>query len=590
MGRDRLREWDSAGAPTAMGIFLPPRRTNPGARFRPLSQGPAANPPERPAVTVPPAATSLPPTLTGLLDRAVATTGDAPFLGVRSSSTREVSLTMAEFGRAVANAAARLAAAVGPRERVLVQGAPGPGFAAALFAAGRADVVLVPLDVRMTADTIDRIATLTSPSAILLGTGSTLEPVTLPRLASLPVIDLDDLANPAPAAAVAGLAKRTPADPGQPIEILCTSGSTGNPKGVTVTQSMLLASTLRCLATIPAGHNRFVSILPLSHIMEQVAGLIYAVAAEAETEYITTLRPDVIAASIKGHRATALVVVPQVLELLFGAIRREADRSGSGATFRRALKVAPYLPVSLRRRLFKKVHAALGGELRLVLCSAAYLSPALQRSWEAMGIAVIQGYGSTEAGLVATNYRGRAPVDRVGWSEPPLELRLDPDGEVVVRGPSVFEGYWQDPVSTAAAFTADGWYRTGDYGELDASGSLRLIGRTRSLIPLPNGMNVHPEDVEAALVAEGIVEPVVYDAGNGRIALAYRPEAAFADPVDDEAGAVALAVRAANGKLAQHQRVAQQAPFPEPDFPRTHTRKVQRSIVAARMMEIRPAA
>ena len=94
---------------------------------------------------------------------------------------------------------------------------------------------------------------------------------------------------------------------------------------------MLLASTIRCLQTIPAGGNRFVSILPLSHIMEQVAGLVYAVAARAETEYITTLRPDVIAAAIRGHRATALVVVPQVLELLFSAIRREADRSGRGA-------------------------------------------------------------------------------------------------------------------------------------------------------------------------------------------------------------------------------------------------------------------
>ena len=221
-----------------------------------------------------------------------------------------------------------------------------------------------------------------------------------------------------------------------------------------MTQSMLLASTIRCLQTIPAGGNRFVSILPLSHIMEQVAGLIYAVAARAETEYITTLRPDVIAAAIRGHRATALVVVPQVLELLFSAIRREADKSGKGKTFRRALRIAPILPVSLRRRLFKTVHAALGGELRMVMCSAAHLSPALQRSWEALGVEVVQGYGSTEAGLVATNFIDRAPSTASAGALPPMELRVEPDGEVVVRGPSVFEGYWEDPASTAAAFTA----------------------------------------------------------------------------------------------------------------------------------------
>jgi long-chain acyl-CoA synthetase len=291
----------------------------------------------------------------------------------------------------------------------------------------------------------------------------------------------------------------------------------------------------------------------------------------------------VIAAAIRGHRATALVVVPQVLELLFSAIRREAERTGRGATFRRALRIAPYLPIELRRRLFRTVHAAMGGELRMVLCSAAHLSPVLQRNWEALGVEVVQGYGSTEAGLVATNFRGSAPADRVGWWLPPLELRLEPDGEIVVRGPSVFRGYWEDPASTAAAFTADGWYRTGDFGELDGTGSLRLVGRTRSLIALPNGMNVHPEDVEAALVAAGLVEPVVYDAGSGRIALAYRPGAAFGDPVPDEAAAVARAIRAANTRLAAHQRIVAHAAYPEPDFPRTHTRKVQRSVVAERM-------
>jgi long-chain acyl-CoA synthetase len=565
---------------------------HPGSRL----PHPPARPATHPRLTVPPASApapapiALPATLSELLDAAVARSGNAPFLGVRTSTARDVSLTLAEFGAAVEHAAARLAAAVEPGARVMVQGAPGPGFAAALFAAGRANVVLVPLDVRMTADTIDRIAALTGPSAILLGGGSTVEPVTIPRLAALPVLDLDDLVDPAPPAALAALESRTPADPGEPVEILCTSGSTGNPKGVTVTQSMLLASTVRCLQTIPAGGNRFVSILPLSHIMEQVAGLVYAVAAGAETEYITTLRPDIIAAAIRGHRATALVVVPQVLELLFSAIRREADRTGKGATFRRALRIAPLLPVGLRRRLFRTVHEALGGELRLVLCSAAHLSPTLQRTWEALGVAVIQGYGSTEAGLVATNFPGRAPVDRVGWVLPPLELRMEPDGELVVRGPSVFEGYWEDPAATAAAFTPDGWYRTGDYGEVAGDGSVRLIGRTRSLIALANGMNVHPEDVDAALVAQGLVEPVAYDAGAGRIALAYRAGAAFADPVPDEAAAVARAIRAANARLAPHQRVVEHAPFPEPDFPRTHTRKVQRSAVAERMRGPRAAA
>ena len=531
----------------------------------------------------PGAVAALPTTLPELLARAIALHGPRPFLGVRTSTAREQSLTFAEFGHAVENAAARLAAAVAPGSRVLVQGAPGPGYAAVLFAAPRADVVLVPLDVRMTPETVARIAALTEPTAILLGGGATLEPATVPTLAALPVLDLDDIVLTAEPGAVDALAARTPTPPDMPMEILCTSGSTGNPKGVSVTQTMLLASTERCLATIPAYPNRFVSILPLSHIMEQVAGLIYTAAAGAETEYIATLRPDLVAAAIRGHRATALVVVPQVLELLFSAIRREADKSGSGPAFRRALRIAPYLPLGFRRRLFRKVHTALGGELRLVMCSAAHLSPELQRRWEALGIDVVQGYGSTEAGLVTSNFRGRTPHDRIGWALPPLEARVEPDGELVVRGPSVFSGYWRDPAATAAAFTEDGWYKTGDFVEVSPSRSFRMVGRTRSLIALPNGMNVHPEDVEAALMAEGLVEPVAYDAGDGRIAFAYRAGASFSDQPADEASALAAATASANRHLAVHQRIIGRAPYPEPDFPRTHTRKVRRSAVLERM-------
>jgi long-chain acyl-CoA synthetase len=239
--------------------------------------------------------------------------------------------------------------------------------------------------------------------------------------------------------------------------------------------------------------------------------------------------------------------------------------------------------MALRRRLFKTVHVALGGELRLIISSAAHLPPSLQRNWEALGIEVVQGYGSTEAGLVSSNFRGRRPVGVVGWTLTPIELRIEPDGEAVVRGPSVFSGYWHDAAATAEAFTADGWYRTGDIADFDASGALRLIGRTRSMIAMPNGMNVHPEDVEAALVAEGLVEPVVYEAEPGRIAFAFRAGAAFSVPPADESAALTAAVRAANRKLAPHQHIDGRAAYPEPDFPRTHTRKVQRSLVAERM-------
>ena len=179
--------------------------------------------------------------------------------------------------------------------------------------------------------------------------------------------------------------------------------------------------------------------------MEQVAGLIYAVAAGAETEYITTLRPDVIAAAIRGpsrHGARRRAAGPGA------AVRRHPPRgrpdrqrrhaSGGRCASRRTC------PLELRRRLFRTVHAALGGELRLVLSSAAHLSPALQRSWEALGVEVVQGYGSTEAGLVVdqlpgTHARSTGSAGRCRrWS-----CASSPTARSSSAGPSVFSGYWR---------------------------------------------------------------------------------------------------------------------------------------------------
>ncbi len=144
-------------------------------------------------------------------------------------------------------------------------------------------------------------------------------------------------------------------------------------------------------------------------------------------------------------------------------------------------------------------------------------------------------------------------------------------------------GYWKDPEATAAAFTADGWYRTGDIGELDASGSLRLIGRAKDMFALPNGMNVHPEDVENALEAQGLVEPVVFEIAPGTIAYRVSSRCRVQRPAGRRAGALSAAQKSANAHLAPHQRIAGRVAWPDPDYPRTHTRKIQRSAVARRL-------
>ena len=134
-----------------------------------------------------------------------------------------------------------------------------------------------------------------------------------------------------------------------------------------------------------------------------------------------------------------------------------------------------------------------------------------------MGVIVIQGYGSTECGFATCTTREDHGLGTVGRSVPPVEVRLADDGEILVRGPNVFRGYWHDEAATAAALSDDGWYRTGDIGRFDADGRLILMGRNKDIIVLPNGFNVYPEDIENALRMAGIRNSVVVETQPGRI-------------------------------------------------------------------------
>ena len=176
-------------------------------------------------------------------------------------------------------------------------------------------------------------------------------------------------------------------------------------------------------------------------------------------------------------------------------------------------------------------------------------------------------------------------------------MRISDDGEIQFKGPTVFRGYWDNPTATADAFTADGWYRTGDIGHLDPAGRLILSGRMKDIIVLPNGFNVYPEDIENALRIAGIRDSVVLETRPGRIeAIVLGSAAALSGSVG--AGSVAAgavgestpeaireridaAVKAANGTLGPNQRIAAWRLWPEDDFPRTHTLKVKRAQVRA---------
>jgi long-chain acyl-CoA synthetase len=285
------------------------------------------------------------------------------------------------------------------------------------------------------------------------------------------------------------------------------------------------------------------------------------------------------------------------MALFWAAIEAEVARQGKLTSFNRLRRVARRLPYPVRRRIFARVHRQFGGSLNLIVSAAAFLPPSLQQAWEDLGVVVMQGYGATECGVASATSQRDHGLGTVGRTIPPVRVKLADDGEVLVAGPTLFGGYWRDTVTTATSFTADGWYKTGDMGRHDASGHLILMGRKKDIIVLPNGLNVYPEDVENALRTAGIRDAVVVETVPGRIeavvlapgapALPQPGEPADAtrppeidDPVRVRAE-IDAAVRAGNATLAVHQRVVAWRLWPDADFPRTHTFKIQRDRVRA---------
>ncbi len=529
-------------------------------------------------------------TLLELFDDAVERFGDRPALALAGDDGTTLAWTYRELRRRSRIAAWRLRAlGLQPGDRILTWSPATPELPAAYYGAMRAGVVLVPLDLRMAADAIERIAKRADARHLILGTGRDAPDPGEADLGGFPTTPLDGLtAEPDetfPADWEARLDSWPAPQPADVVELVFTSGTTGVPKGVILAHDNVLASVGAMHRAIPPLEHRVVSLLPLSHLFEQAVALFYALDVGASILYVRSRNPRVIFEAIRDHRTTSMVVVPQILDLFWSAVEREVDRSGRRATFERSRRIARRLPYPIRRLIFRSVHARLGGGLRILVCSGAFLPPALQQAWEDIGVVVIQGYGSTETGFGTCTTREDHGLGTVGRPMPPVELRLADDGEIQFAGPTLFKSYWNDPDTTAAAFTPDGWYRTGDIGRLDDAGRLVLMGRTKDIIVLPNGLNVYPEDIENALRTAGLRDSVVVETRPGRIeavVLAPLPTDASggaAAATADGADPVQAAVRRANATLASHQRVAATRLWPDDDFPRTHTLKVRRDVV-----------
>jgi long-chain acyl-CoA synthetase len=485
---------------------------------------------------------------------------------------RSVSRSYGDVGGAARALAARLAAAgVRQGDRVVIWGENRPEWVVALWAAIISGIVVVPIDYRSSLDFVRRIRAIVDAKVILAGDdlpaeagaglhrAGTLEGAGVWRLAAI-----DWRADaPMPAAQVAAT---------DTAEIIFTSGATAEPKGVVLTHRNILANTVPIEQEVhkyrrygkPFFPLRFLNLLPLSHMFGQAMATFIPPMLPGTTVFIRSLSPHDIVRQIRDRRVSVLVSVPKVLDVLRAhvqhSVRTAAEPTGPGVHWVK------------RWWLHRDVHRLFGMKFWSFVVGAAPLDPDLETYWSRLGFAVIQGYGLTEtAPVVTVNHPFAMRRGSVGKPIHGLKVKVAADGEILVRGDNVTQGYFNAPDATAEAFE-DGWLRTGDIGEVDETGRLYVRGRKKEMIVLPDGLNVFPDDVERVLDGvPGVRESAVVGVKDGS------GERVHAVLVVDPGADLDQVTRAANAKLADHQRVRTVSAWPGEHLPRTEgTRKLKR--------------
>ncbi|MCG5535979.1 AMP-dependent synthetase/ligase [Ectothiorhodospira mobilis] len=315
--------------------------------------------------------------------------------------------------------------------------------------------------------------------------------------------------------------------------IVYTSGTTGRSKGVMLTHQNILQNAYAAQQCAPMGpDDLFLSFLPLSHTLERTGGCYMPMMVGAQVAFARSVQG--LSEDLQNLRPTVLISVPRIYELIYGrvttglesrsALERLLFRLTVGVGWRRfqhqqgrggwhpGLLLWPLL----KRLVADKVTARLGGRLRYAVCGGAPLPPPIARFFIGLGLPVYHGFGMTEASPVVSVNR---PDDNlpasVGRPLPGVEVRIGPQDELLIRGPSVMQGYWNNPEATAETLDAEGWLHSGDKARFDEQGHIFIIGRIKDILVLGNGEKVPPADMEMAITLDPLFEQAMV-LGEGR--------------------------------------------------------------------------
>jgi long-chain acyl-CoA synthetase len=467
-------------------------------------------------------------------------------------------------------------------DRVLICAENCPEWVAAFFGCLLKGVIVVPLDFESTPEFASRVQQQVNAKLILYS-GERLRDSKL----DLPGVLLEDLSPVLSVRSTEPFNAEQAAD-SDIAEIIFTSGTTAEPKGVCITHRNVLANInplepeiQKYLKYEKLVHPlRFLNLLPLSHVFGQFMGIFVPQLLGGEIFFQDSLNPTEVINTVKKHRISVIVSVPQVLETLRHKIERDYEAQGQADEFKRRLLAAEKQHFLMRWWTFRKVHRQFGWKFWSLLSGGAALSPETEAFWRRLGFAVVQGYGMTEAtALITVNHPFNLSRRSIGKTLPGHEVKVDESGEIMVRGENVSPGYWGGGLKPIA--NEDGWLRTGDVAEMDDQGNLFFRGRKKDVIVLASGLNIYPDDLEAALNAQ----PEVRDSAVAGVETPQGTEPFAVLLLRNNQAEEAAIVKRANQSLSPYQQIRRWAVWPEEDFPRTPTQKIRKPAVMEKMKE-----
>ncbi len=470
---------------------------------------------------------------------------------------------------------------IGKGDRVILNGKACPEWVVAFFAILHRGAIVVPVDPNSSKELISKIYEKASPALTLCDD--------FPDNVAEKIISLSSVKGfyDLPPGHAEKITQNDMA------EIVFTSGTTAEPKGVMLTHGNIL-STLKPIDNGLEDRQKLVKLLtpfrilctvPYSHMFGQVAGIFLPILIGSTIYYTEDTGPASLVRAIRRNRIFTLITVPRVMKLLKDHIKSDLNARGKIKAFERRWERWVKLPYPVRVFFFLNIHRFLGLHFWSFIVGGAPLDPDTHEFWRRLVFSVWQGYGLTESAPIVTLFNPfKDKRDSVGRVFPGQEVKVLPDGEILVKGENVMAGYFGDPKGTAKVID-DGWLRTGDIGTMDEEGLVFIRGRKKDMILTSNGHNVFSDDVNYVLnkingVREGFVFGMPGPAGESVHAVLLLDRGANPDEI----------IKKANSKLQSFQKIRGYSVWNEADFPRTPTLKVRKAEVISKISSIQKRA